>query len=212
MGTAPVVDGRLGCCRPRSSKQFRAVVAVPVLSPARRRLLALLLTMLAGGCAGSGSSGAAPLRAVATGESLTTQTDPAFSLSYPRTWTYREGSSPYGIYNNFIGPKGHGGFEQAVLVGRTTYADRQTYADAMTAYGLAHPERTLEPAAPLAVPGAVEASIVRNTRTLKGTPIRSWTVFVLTPSKVVLNLEFVAPAEDFDEPRMSRLLSTLHAT
>ncbi len=174
----------------------------------------LLLALLLSGCSASGHTGAAPPSAAgtATGVSMTKQTDPAFTLRYPTTWTYLEGTGQYGIYNNFIGPRGHGGFEQAVLVGRTNNADKQVYADAMTAYGIVHPDRKLEPAAPLVVSGAVQADIVRNTRTLKGTPIRSWTVFVLTPSKVVLNIEFVAPAADFDEPLMSRILASLHAT
>jgi len=92
-----------------------------VLNRARRRVsgvLVLLLALLLSGCSASGHTGAAPPSAAgtATGVSMTKQTDPAFTLRYPTTWTYLEGTGQYGIYNNFIGPRGHGGFEQAVLV------------------------------------------------------------------------------------------------
>ena len=52
---------------------------------------------------------------------------------------------------------------------------------------------------------------MRNTRTNKVTRLESWNVFVLTPSKVVLNLEFGAPAAAFDNAMMTRILSFLQA-
>ena len=51
---------------------------------------------------------------------------------------------------------------------------------------------------------------MRNTRTNKGTRLESRNVFVLTPSKVVLNLEFGAPAAKSDNA-MTRILSTRQA-
>ena len=52
---------------------------------------------------------------------------------------------------------------------------------------------------------------MRNTRTNKGTRLESWNVFVLTPSKVVLNLEFGSPAAEFENALVTCILSTLQA-
>ena len=81
----------------------------------------------------------------------------------------------------------------------------------ITLFDRLQPDRTLQPAESLAIAGAQRANIVRNTRTNKGTRLESWNVFVLTPSKVVLNLEFGAPAAEFDNAMMTRILSTLQA-
>ena len=142
---------------------------------------------------------------------MTTHTDAAFSLGVPSTWTYKEGGEQKAVYNNFIGPKGPSGYEPAVSVARTTHAEAQAFSDVITLFDSTHPDRTLQPAESLAVAGAQRASIVRNTRTNKGTRLESWNVFVLTPSKVVLNLEFGSPAAKFDNAMMTRILSTLQA-
>ena len=81
----------------------------------------------------------------------------------------------------------------------------------VTLFDSIHPDRPLQPAESLAVAGAQRASIVRNTRTNKGPRLESWNVFVLTPSKVVLNLEFEAPAAQFDNAMMTRIMSTLQS-
>ena len=81
----------------------------------------------------------------------------------------------------------------------------------ITLFDSIHPDRTLQPAESLVVAGTQRASIVRNTRTNKGTRLESWNVFVLTPSKVVLNLEVGASAAEFDNAMMTRILSTLQA-
>jgi hypothetical protein len=187
-----------------------AVLPVTPLAPARRLAAALLagLAVVALSSCMSSTHSAAP---TASGPALITHTDAAFSLSFPNTWTYKEGSDQKGVYNNFIGPKGASGYEPAVLVARTAPADAQAFADVITLFDSIHPDRALQPAESLAVAGAERASIVRNTRTDKGTRLQSWNVFVLTPSKVVLNLEFVAPAAEFDSALMTRILGTLRA-
>ena len=81
----------------------------------------------------------------------------------------------------------------------------------ITLFDSIHPERALQPAESLAVAGAQRASIVRNTRTNKGTRLESWNVFVLTPWRVVLNLEFGAPAAELDNAMMTRILTALQA-
>jgi hypothetical protein len=190
-----------------------AVLPVTPLTPVRRLAAVLLagLAVVAMSSCTSSTHSAAPSAPTASGPDLITHTDAAFSLSFPNTWTYKEGSEQRGVYNNFIGPKGASGYEPAVLVARTTHADGQAFADVITLFDSIHPDRTLQPAESLAVAGAQRASIVRNTRTDKGTPLQSWNVFVLTPSKVVLNLEFVAPAAEFDSALMTRILGTLLA-
>ena len=142
---------------------------------------------------------------------MITHTDSAFSLKYPAQWDYKEGSGRYGIYNNFVGPKASSGYEPAVLVGRTVGADAQTFADGMTLFQTIHPDRKLQPAQSATVQGAVKADIIRSTRTCKGTLIQSWNVFVLTPSRVALNVEFVAPRAEFDTPLMQQILDSLVA-
>ena len=98
-----------------------------------------------------------------------------------------------------------------MFVARTTHAEAQAFCDVITLFDSTHPDRTLQAAESLAVVGAQRASIVRNTRTSRGTRLESWNVFVLTPSKVVLNLEFEALAAEFDNAMMTRILSTLQA-
>jgi len=173
--------------------------------------LCLLLALIASCATSKGDPVAAAPTPTSSGPALVTHTDSAFSLGYPATWTYREGTGPYGIYNNFIGPKGPNGFEPAVLVGRTVHADAQTFADVITLFQTIHPDRKLEPEMPITVKGAQKATLIRNTRTFKGTALTSWNVFVLTPSDAALNLEFVAPTAAFDTTTMQRLLSTLVA-
>lgn len=173
-------------------------------------LVGLLAACGASGSPGSAHRGGAP-SPTASGAALITHTDSAFSLSYPAQWDYKEGTARYGIYNNFVGPKAASGYEPAVLVGRTVGADAQAFADGMTLFQTIHPERKLQPAQSAMVRGAVKADIIRSTRTFKGTPIESWNVFVLTPSRVALNVEFVAPTAEFDTPLMQRILDSLVA-
>jgi len=178
----------------------------------RRTASFVLLVGLLAGCGSSTSAQHSSSPTPATsGPALVTHTDSAFSLSYPSSWTYKEGTGPYGIYNTFVGSKGPSGYEPSVLVGRTVNADAQTFADGMTLFETTHPDRKLQPATPIDVKGAVKAAIIRNTRTFKGTPLESWNVFVLTPSHVGLNVEFVGPHADFDTALMQRMLGTLVA-
>ena len=181
----------------------------------RRITGCVVLVGLLAACGPSGSPGSANRSGTPSptksGAALITHTDSAFSLSYPAQWDYKEGTGRYGIYNNFIGPKAGSGYEPAVLVGRTVAADAQTFADGMTLFRTIHSDRKLQPAQSAAVQGAVKADIVRSTRTFKGTPIQSWNVFVLTPSRVALNVEFVAPTAEFDTPLMQQILDSLVA-
>jgi len=195
-------------------RRLTAVSAVFVLAAARRRrALAVALCLLVAPTASCATSKGHQVTAAPTpgAAALLTHTDSAFSLGYPAGWTYREGSSPYGIYNNFIGPKGPSGYEPSILVGRTEHADAQTFADGITLFQTIHPDRKLEPEVPITVKGAQKATLIRSTSTFKGTPLTSWNVFVLTPSAAALNLEFVAPTAAFDTATMQRLLATLVA-
>jgi hypothetical protein len=134
-----------------------------------------------------------------------------FSLTYPANWTYKEGTGKYGVYNNFLGPKGPSGYESSVTISRTSNADAQTYADLMSLFTTIHPNRTLQPAEKISVKGALQATIIHSVRTYKDTEISAWNVFVLTPSHTALNIEFAAPTVEFDTTLEHQLLSSLVA-
>ena len=142
---------------------------------------------------------------------VSTESYADFSLTYPANWTYKEGTGKYGVYNNFLGPKGPSGYAPSLTIGRTSNADAQTFADGMSLFRTIHPDRTLQPAEQISVKGALRASIIRSVRTYKGTEISSWNIFVLTPSRTALNVEFAAPTAEFDATLGRQLLSSLVA-
>ena len=142
---------------------------------------------------------------------MVTESYADFSLTYPANWTYKEGTGKYGVYNNFLGPKGPSGYESSVTISRISNADTQAYADLISLFSTIHPNRSLQPAKQISVKGALQATIIRSVRTYKGTEISAWNVFVLTPSHTALNVEFAAPTVEFNATLEHQLLSSLVA-
>lgn len=138
--------------------------------------------------------------------------DRDFTIAVPADWRYRRETSASGNeFVNFVSPKEADGYPQSVVIGRTADVAEGDFTRLIDVFRNVQGDRTFGDQREVEVEGARKALLVESTRPQgeQRVPVRAWNLFVLSPSSVGLNVEFVAPVTIFDEALFERILETL---